>query len=67
LALGWNWLTAVGLAPLIISAAPCLIMCALGMCMMSRGMSSNATQNSVEQAKSAELTPTSTQPDELAM
>ena len=25
-ALGWDWLTAVGIAPLLISAAPCLIM-----------------------------------------
>ena len=36
LALGWDWLTAVGIAPLIVSAAPCLIMCALGLCMMGR-------------------------------
>ena len=37
LGLGWNWLTAVGIAPIIVSAAPCLIMCALGLCMMGRG------------------------------
>lgn len=37
LGLGWDWLTAVGVAPLIVSAAPCLIMCALGLCMMRRG------------------------------
>ena len=35
LALGWDWLTTVGIAPLIVSAAPCLIMCALGLCMMA--------------------------------
>ena len=34
LALGWGWLAAVGVAPLIVSAAPCLVMCALGVCMM---------------------------------
>src|SRR6266852_2723372 len=34
--LGWSWLTAVGIAPLNVSAAPCLIMCALGVCMMGR-------------------------------
>jgi hypothetical protein len=61
LALGWNWLTAVGLAPLIIGVAPCLIMCALGICMMSRGSSSSATQNSIDQQKSVEPTPTTTQ------
>jgi hypothetical protein len=36
LSLHWDWLTAVGIAPLIVSAAPCLIMCALGVCMMGR-------------------------------
>ncbi len=32
-ALGWPWLVAVGAAPLLLSAAPCLAMCALGLCM----------------------------------
>ncbi len=41
-ALGWDWLTAIGLAPLIVSAAPCLLMCALGLCMMGRGHQANA-------------------------
>lgn len=37
LALGWDWLSAIGVAPLIVATAPCLIMCALGMCMMGKG------------------------------
>lgn len=51
LALGWDWLTAVGIAPLLISVAPCLIMCALGMCMMGRGQqaaSGQPTPNTIE-------------------
>ena len=32
--LGWPWLLAAGLAPLLLSLAPCLIMCALGLCVM---------------------------------
>ena len=36
LALGWSWLTAVSVAPLIVSTAPCLVMCAVGACMMCR-------------------------------
>jgi hypothetical protein len=36
-ALGWDWLTAVGVAPLIVSAVPCLLMCAFGLCMMGWG------------------------------
>jgi len=42
LALGWNWLAAVGIAPLIVSAAPCLLMCAFGLCMMGRGHQPNS-------------------------
>ncbi len=36
LALGWSWLTAIGVAPLIVSVAPCLVMCAVGACVMCR-------------------------------
>jgi hypothetical protein len=32
LALGWNWLTAVGISPIILSLAPCAAMCAVGAC-----------------------------------
>ena len=42
LALGWDWLTAIGIAPLIVSAAPCLLMCAFGLCMMGRGHHANS-------------------------
>lgn len=33
LTLNWSWLVAAGIAPLLISAAPCIAMCALGLCM----------------------------------
>ena len=29
----WNWLVAAGLATILVSALPCLIMCGLGLCM----------------------------------
>jgi hypothetical protein len=45
LAFGWNWLAAVGIAPLIVSAAPCLVMCALGLCMMGRGQQACSSQS----------------------
>ena len=32
-ALNWNWLAAVGLAPLLLALAPCAAMCALGLCL----------------------------------
>lgn len=41
LASGWGRITAIGAAPILISLAPCLVMCALGLCMprMMRGNS----------------------------
>ena len=44
LALGWDWFTAIGIAPLLVATAPCLIMCALGLCMMGRGNKSATEQ-----------------------
>ena len=29
----WSWLVAIGVAPLLLSAAPCAAMCGLGLCM----------------------------------
>lgn len=34
IALNWGWLTAIGLAPILLALAPCGIMCALGFCAM---------------------------------
>ena len=48
LALGWGWLTAVGLAPIILALAPCAAMCALGMCAMSRGGSGGPAPTTTE-------------------
>lgn len=30
---GWDWLAATGLATVVLAVAPCLAMCALGLCM----------------------------------
>ena len=55
LAWQWSWLVAIGVAPLLISAAPCVAMCALGLCMhrMSSSTGSEApngpSQNSSPQ------------------
>ena len=43
LALNWSWLVAAGLAPILLSALPCLAMCALGLCMHRAGGKSCAT------------------------
>lgn len=36
LAFNWSWLVAVGVGPVLITALPCVAMCALGLC-MNRG------------------------------
>lgn len=41
-ALGWSWLTAVGAAPILLGLAPCVAMCALGLCMRGKGAKSCA-------------------------
>jgi hypothetical protein len=56
LGVGWDWLTAVGIAPLIVSAAPCLLMCALGLCMMGRGHQANAGKADIAPSESATRT-----------
>jgi hypothetical protein len=56
LALGWNWLSAIGAAPIILSLAPCAAMCALGACAMMRGNSSCAKSGSLDPVKPAETT-----------
>ena len=37
LAFKWNWLAAIGVAPVILSLLPCAVMCAFGLCMMKMG------------------------------
>jgi hypothetical protein len=37
--LNWNWLVAIGVAPIILSLLPCAAMCAIGLCAMRGGNS----------------------------
>ena len=50
LATNWSWLTAIGIAPLLVAAAPCLVMCALGLCMMGRNSKSCSTNSAPNSA-----------------
>lgn len=36
---GWDWLVAAGVASIIVAMAPCLVMCALGLCMSHQSKS----------------------------
>ncbi len=40
---GWAWLVAAGLAPVILSTLPCLVMCAFGVCMACRPNKTQST------------------------
>jgi hypothetical protein len=51
LALNWGWLTAAGIAPVLLSLLPCAAMCALGLC-MRRGANGSCSKL---QLKDAEL------------
>ncbi|MFW8594427.1 hypothetical protein [Cribrihabitans neustonicus] len=42
MALNWGWLTAIGAAPLILSFAPCAVMCAAGYCVMCKSKGHDA-------------------------
>ena len=44
LMINWSALVAAGIAPLIISALPCAVMCALGLCMSGLGRRSCASE-----------------------
>jgi len=43
LAFNWSWLVAAGIAPLLLTALPCLAMCARGPCMNRSGGKSCST------------------------
>jgi hypothetical protein len=49
LSLNWGWLVAIGVAPIIIAALPCVVMCALGLCM--RKMTSGTSQTTAATAE----------------
>jgi hypothetical protein len=55
--LGWPWLTAIGVAPLLVSLAPCIAMCALGLgaCAMMARPSRTPVNSGVAEAGAPSL------------
>ena len=54
----WSWLVAIGVAPLLVSAAPCVAMCALGLCMHRMGnRADNVTQDTSTAGVTSETIP----------
>ena len=45
-ALNWHWLVAAGVAPLVLSVLPCVVMCSLGLCMAAMANRSGNAQQS---------------------
>lgn len=45
---GWGWLVAAGLAPILISTLPCLVMCGLGVCMMCKSKKGQVAEAAAE-------------------
>ena len=43
IALNWSWLMAAGIAPILLSTLPCLVMCGLGLCMLCRSSEKQST------------------------
>ena len=46
--LGWGWLAAAGIAPILIALAPCAAMCAAGVCMSKMGGKSCAGKSDMK-------------------
>jgi hypothetical protein len=64
LALDWNWLTAIGVAPVILSLAPCAVMCAIGACAMIKGNSPGGNGTATGPASAQEPPPAVSTPEE---
>lgn len=78
LAMGWDQLVLLGIAPILVSLLPCLVMCGLGLCMMKckdkKGKATDQGEASDVQAKveasdvqtNAEASPTASRETETA-
>lgn len=50
IAVNWSWLIAAGIAPILLAALPCAVMCGLGLCMGKLFGSSRETQAPASQS-----------------
>ncbi len=61
LTLSWSWVVALGMVPLILALGPCLVMCALGLCMNMRN-GSHATSGKPGLGSETEVSPSTSSP-----
>jgi hypothetical protein len=64
LAFGWSWLVAVGIAPLLLTALPCVAMCTLGFC-MNRMVGKQCSADTLSEKPLERLGPTEPDSTEL--
>ena len=57
-ALNWSWLVAFGIAPLLLTALPCIAMCGLGLCMSRMTGGSCSTSSQASDAADVPMPPT---------
>lgn len=55
-AFNWGWLTAIGVAPILLALAPCAAMCALGLCMNKMGGKSCSKESAQADTRKAGCT-----------
>src|SRR6516164_6248924 len=55
IALNWSWLVAAGIAPILLSTLPCLVMCGLGVCMLCHSREQQSTPS--REAADAAISP----------
>src|SRR6516225_1099547 len=53
IALNWGWLVAAGIAPILLSTLPCLVMCGLGLCMLCRSSEKQTARDAADAATSS--------------
>lgn len=54
-AFNWSWLVAAGIAPLIVTALPCVAMCALGLCVNKMMGKSCSTEGAAEKPSDSSI------------
>jgi hypothetical protein len=54
-ALNWSWLVAAGVAPLLLTVLPCVVMCGLGLCMNRMTGSSCSTSSETSDQSSTPM------------
>jgi len=65
--MNWSWLVAAGVAPILLAVLPCMVMCALGLCMnKAGGKTCSAGDRTTDDATSPQVPPSPTPPSVAA-